>query len=80
MFKFKPDKQLRATLAIVSSMGGLWLLGVTALALIPTDEGSQGEDRSISYRYQAAGVTYAYQDPTGQYTVYVRGTQRIATP
>lgn len=80
MFNFKPDKQLRATLAIAGSMAGLWLLGVTALALIPTDTASQGEDKSISYRYQATGVTYAYQDPTGQYTVYVRGAQRIAMP
>ncbi len=80
MFSFKPDKQLRATLTIAGSMGGLWLLGITALALVPTDEGSKGEDRSISFRYQATGVTYAYQDPTGQYTVYVRGTQRMAAP
>ena len=80
MFNIKPDKQLRATLAIAGSMCGLWLLGVTALALVPTDEGSQVEERSISFRYQATGVVYAYQDPTGQYTVYVRGSQRIATP
>ena len=80
MFNIKPDKQLRATLAIAGSMGGLWLLGMTALALVPIDEGSQGEDKSISYRYQFTGVTYAYQDPKGQFTVYVRGTQRMAAP
>ncbi len=80
MFNIKSDKQLRATLAIAGSMGGLWLLGITALALIPANTGSQYEDRSISYRYQAAGAVYAYQDLTGRYTVYVRGTQRIATP
>ena len=41
MFNIKSDKQLRATLAIAGSMGGLWLLGITALALIPANTGSQ---------------------------------------
>ena len=34
--KNKPEKQLRVTLAAASSMSGLWLLGVFALALAPS--------------------------------------------
>ena len=80
MFVKKPDKQLRATLAIVSSMSGLWLLGVAALALVPSDAGTRHAEEFVNFRYQATGATYAYRDATGQFTVYVRGTQRISAP
>ena len=80
MFRNKPDKQLRATLAIAVSMSSLWLLGVVALTLVPVNTGFRGSDNLVNFRHQATGATYAYQDATGQYTVYLRGTQRISAP
>ena len=59
MFDNGLDKQLRATLAIASSMSGLWLLGVIALTLVPSDVGSRDAEGSVKFRYQATGVTYA---------------------
>ena len=70
MFDNGLDKQLRSTLAIISSMSGLWLLGVIALTLVPTVAGSRHSDDSVNFRYQATGVTYAHQDVTGQFTAY----------
>ncbi len=74
------NKQLRATLAIASSMSSLWFLGVIALMLAPVDAGSQHAKDPVKFRYQATGVTHAYQDVTGRYTVYIRGWQRISAP
>ena len=76
MFGKMKDKQSHTTLAIVGSMSGLWLLGVVALSLVPADNSAA----NLHFRHQASGATYAYQDVTGQFTVYVRGTQRMATP
>ena len=80
MFRNKPDKQLRATLAIAVSMSSLWLLGVVALTLVPVNTGFRSSDSPVTFRYQATGATYAYRDATGQYTVYLRGSQRISAP
>ena len=80
MFGKSNDKQYNTTLSIVSAMSGLWLLGVFALSLVPTNDGSRESTDNLNFRHQAVGATYAYQDATGQFTVYVRGTQRIATP
>ncbi len=80
MFRIKPDKQLRATLTIFATMTGLWLLGVVALTLVPVSNGFRGSDSLVKFRHQATGATYAYQDATGQYTIYLRGTQRISAP
>ena len=80
MFGKTKDKQFHTTLAIASSMSGLWLLGVVALSLVPADDGSRKAADNLNFRHQASGATYAYQDVTGQFTVYVRGTQRMATP
>ena len=30
------------------------------------------------YRQQPSGITYVYQDASGKFTVYVRGTMRSA--
>ncbi len=79
MFRTKPDKQLRATLTIFATMTGLWLLGVVALTLVPVSNGFRGSDSPVNFRHQATGATYAYQDATGQYTVFLRGLQRIAS-
>lgn len=80
MFVKQPDKQLRVTLAIISSMSGLWLLGVAVLTLVSSDAGTRDAARDVNFRHQATGATYAYQDATGQFTVYIRGTQRISAP
>lgn len=73
-------KERRSTLAIVGSMSGLWLLGVIALTLVPTETGARYNADSVSFRHKASGVTNAYQDVTGQFTVYIRGSQRLSTP
>ena len=80
MFRKRPDKQLRATLAIAGSMSVLWLLGVIALSLVPAQARSGHTEEAVSFRHQASGVTYAYQDVTGQFTVYIRGSQRLSAP
>ena len=80
VFGIKLDKQLRATLTIAATMSGLWLLGVTALTLVPAGPGFRGSDNPVTFRHRASGVTHAYQDATGRFTVYVRGTQRISEP
>ena len=80
MFRNKPDKQLRATLAIAGSMSSLWLLGVVALTLVPVNTGFRVSDSPMTVRYQATGATHAYQDATGQYTVYLRGSRRTTRP
>lgn len=35
MFTMKSDKQFRATVAIFSTMSGLWILGIVTMALVP---------------------------------------------
>lgn len=80
MFVKKPDQRLRSTLAIAGSMSCLWFLGVIALTLVPSDAGSRDAGEPVTFRHQATGATYAYHDATGQFTVYIRGTQRIHTP
>ena len=80
MFGKKSNKQLRSTLAIAISMSGLWLFGVVALTLIPANAGSRDAEQAVTFRHQATGVTYAYQDVTGRFTVYIRGTQRLSAP
>ena len=80
MFGEKPDKQLRATLAIAGSMSGLWILGVFALMLASVDAGSPHPKEPVNFLYRSTGVSYAYQDVTGRFTVYVRRWRRISAP
>ena len=80
MFRIEKDNQLRVTLTIAATMNGLWLLGVTVLTLVPVSKGFRSSDSLVNFLHQATGATYAYQDATGQYTVYLRGTQRISAP
>lgn len=72
------DKQLRATLTIAATLSGIWLAGVAALTLVPVSTGFRGSGNPVNFRHQASGATYAYQDATGRFTVYIRGTQRIS--
>ena len=80
MFRFQLDSQFRNTAAIAGSMCGLWLLGVAALTLVPTDAGSQTAEGVVNFRHQASGAIYAYHDAAGQFTVYIRGTKRLSAP
>ena len=58
----------------ISGLGiGAMMLG-SAYASQNTGEGADGS----SFRQQPTGITYAYQDASGQYTVYLRGTKRTA--
>ncbi len=63
------------TFIITSSLFGIWLLGVGALAFGPT--GSDSGERT-AVRPANAIVSVPYQDPSGKYTVYVR-TPMVAT-
>ena len=56
MFRKEPDKQLRATLAIASSMSGLWLLGLVALALAPSGGGFPYAEGLVNFGYQATSL------------------------
>ena len=56
MFRKKPDKQLRATLAITSSMSGLWLLGIVALALAPSGGGFPYAEGLVNVGHQATSL------------------------
>jgi hypothetical protein len=61
-------------------MFGLWGAGLGAMILgsaYATQGAGDAVDRA-DYRQQPSGITYAYQDATGKYTVYVRGTRRSA--
>lgn len=78
VFAIMKDKQLRATLTIAATLSGIWLAGVAALTLVPVSTGFRGSGNPVNFRHQASGATYAYQDATGRFTVYIRGTQRIS--
>ena len=56
MFRKKPDEQLRATLAIASSMSGLWLLGVVALALAPSGGAFPYAEGLVNFGNQATSL------------------------
>ena len=80
MFNKKPDKQLRASLSIATTMSGLWLLGLAALTLAPADAGTGYAENTVNFRHQASGITDAYQDVTGRFTIYIRGSNRLFAP
>ncbi len=56
MSRVKPDKQLRATFTIASSMSGLWLLGVVALALAPSGGGFPYAEGLVNFGHQATSL------------------------
>ena len=80
MFNKKPHKPLRASLSIAATMSGLWVLGRAAMTLVPADAGMGYAEKTVVFRHQASGMTDAYQDVTGQYTIYIRGSKRLLVP
>ncbi|MFP6744889.1 MAG: hypothetical protein VCB77_06850 [Alphaproteobacteria bacterium] len=57
----------------------LWGAGIDAMMLGSAYASHSNNNTVVAdYRQQPTGITYAYQDATGQYTVYVRGTKRTA--
>ena len=69
----KRNRQSNSTLVVTVFMTGFWLLGVGGLML---DSGLSTDDGGTVYRNYSTGTTYAYQDPTGKFTVYLRGSLR----
>ena len=80
MFNKKSDKQLRTSLSIATTMSGLWLLGLAALTLAPADAGTGYAENTVNFYHQASVMTEAYQDVTGQFTIYIRGSKRLIAP
>ena len=64
----------KKTFTVTASLFGIWLLGIGALAFVPT--GSDTDRTTV--RPANAVVSVPYQDPSGKYTVYVR-TPMVAT-
>ena len=47
MLRKKPDKLLQETIAIASSMSGLWLIGVLALTFVPSSTDFRYSDNTV---------------------------------
>ena len=72
----KRSQSTGSAFVVAAFVSALWLVGLSALALVPAATGSSDDDVRAVYRHQATGTTYAYQDATGEFTVYVRGSWR----
>ena len=60
-------------------MFGLWGAGIGAMMLGSAYASHSNNDTVVAdYRQQPTDIIYAYQDATGQYTVYVQGIKRTA--
>ncbi len=73
-------QSLGSPVIVATFMTGLWLLGVFVLMLVSTYSGTGDAVNAAGYRHQATGTTYAYQDATGKFTVYIRGSRRTPFP
>ncbi len=68
-------RTLRPTILVVSVMMGVWLGGVLALALVPAPP-QEGAPVSVAYLDQS-NASFAYQDPSGRFTVHVRTSRPV---
>lgn len=71
----KQDRLSNSTLVVALFMTGFWLLGIGGLML---GSGLSTDDGGNAYRNHSTGTTYAYQDSTGKFTVYLRGSRRTS--
>ncbi len=71
-------RTLRPTILVASVMTGVWLGGVLALTLVsaPLQEGAPV---TVAYMEQS-NATFAYQDPSGKFTVHVRTSRPVYEP
>ncbi|MEE9251295.1 MAG: hypothetical protein V3U93_09250 [Alphaproteobacteria bacterium] len=68
-------RTLRPTILVVSVMMGVWLGGVLALALVPAAP-QEGAPVTAAYLDQS-NASFAYQDPSGRFTVHVRTSRPV---
>ena len=68
-------RTLRPTILVASVMTGVWLGGVLALTLVPAPL-QEGAPVTVAYMEQS-NATFAYQDPSGKFTVHVRASRTV---
>ncbi len=71
-------RTLRPTILFVSVMTGVWLGGVLDLTLVPAPL-PQGAPVTAAYLDQS-NASFAYQDPSGKFTVHVRTSRPVYEP
>ncbi|MFP6742054.1 MAG: hypothetical protein VCD33_10600 [Alphaproteobacteria bacterium] len=80
MFGETKIRSMIGTTIVPAFLFGIWGFGIGAMMLGSayasqcTAQDADGSD----YRQQPTCITYAYQDASGEYTVYLRGTKRTA--
>ncbi len=68
-------RTLRPTMMVASVMTGVWLGGVLALTFVPAPL-QEGAPVTVAYLDQS-NASFAYQDPSGKFTVHVRTSRPI---
>ena len=68
-------RTLRPTVLVASVMTGAWLVGVLALTLMPAPP-QEGAPVTAAYLDQS-NASFAYQDPSGKFTVHVRTSRPV---
>ncbi len=65
----------RQTMTIAGAFLGMWLIGITALALVPPAPDA-GRNARTPISLVNMSVWSSYQDPTGKFTIHVRTPPR----
>ena len=68
-------RTLRPTILVASVMTGVWLGGVLALTLLPAPP-QEGAPVTAAY-LDRSNASFAYQDPSGKFTVHVRTSRPV---
>ena len=68
-------RTLRPTILVASVMTSVWLGGVLALTLVPAPP-QEWAPTSVAYLDQS-NASFAYQDPSGKFTVHVRASRPV---
>ena len=71
-------RRLCPTILVASMMMGVWLGGVLSLTLLPVPP-QEGAPVTVAYLDQPNG-SFAYQDPSGKFTVHVRTSRPVYEP
>ena len=66
------------SLIVPAFLFGVWGFGIGAMMLGSAYASQSNGDtgHGADYRQQPSSITYVYQDASGKFTVYVRGTKR----
>ena len=68
-------RTLRSTILVASVMTGAWLGGILALTLMPAPS-QEGAPVTAAY-LDLSNASFAYQDPSGKFMVYVRTSRPV---